>query len=249
MVTTTVVGIIQARMSSQRLPGKILAPVAEATPLLAVLERRLRGSTASWWLATTNLATDDVTAAWGHDLGFKVYRGDENDVLSRFTDIIRDVQPDLVVRATADNPFIDAEIVGSLVDTLQEADNRFRTVRGTTTPRQFPLGYAPEVVRAEALLQLDERLKGQRSVHRTHVTSAISQDSVLRFADPSSPCRPEWRWTVDTPDDLHMAREAFRLLGSNWPDARYADIVEVLDQHPEVHRLNVHVEQKRVEDG
>jgi spore coat polysaccharide biosynthesis protein SpsF len=102
------VAIIQARMRSERLPGKILSPLC-GRPLLALLATRTaRARVDEWWLATSSDPADDVTEAWGFELGLRVYRGHATDVLSRFLAVADETGADWLFRLTADNPFVDA---------------------------------------------------------------------------------------------------------------------------------------------
>jgi len=249
MVINHAVGIIQARLSSTRLPGKILAPVAGRTALLDVLVQRLRSSGIPWWLATTNLPSDDVTAAWGDALGLEVFRGSEQDVLSRFTEVIALTGADVVVRVTADNPFIDGATVRHLLEILRGAESDTKGVKGGSDPRQFPLGFVPEVVSAAALLELDASIVDHTSPHRTHVTSAIDLDAMLTYTDSSVSSRAQWRWTIDTATDLAMARRAFEVAGEGWPDLDYVGFVGLLDARPDITSINEGVRQKAVENG
>ncbi len=245
----SVVGIIQARMSSERLPGKILAPIVAHRTLLEVLVTRLEPSGIEWWLATTRSPADDVTAAWGEALGLRVFRGDEWDVLSRFVNIINMTGADVVIRVTADNPFTEGATVNKLVSILQSAKNSIMGIRSEASRPQFPVGFIPEAIKATALLRLHESIASPTSVHRTHVTSALSAKQIMPFCDASQPSRPKWRWTVDTMTDLQMAREAFKLFRSEWADIGYSDIVAALDARNDIAELNLFVPQKSLEDG
>lgn len=110
------IGVIQARMRSERLPGKILAPLA-GKPILELIASRIGSARVDeWWLATSTDPADDVTEAWGFELGLRVFRGHESDVLSRFLAIGADTGADWCVRVTADNPFLDAAVVDALID-------------------------------------------------------------------------------------------------------------------------------------
>ena len=249
MVSGQAVGIIQARLSSTRLPGKILSPVAGRSTLLDVLVQRVQSSGIPWWLATTDLPSDDVTAAWGDALGLQVFRGSEWDVLSRFIGVIERTGADMVVRVTADNPFIHGATVRRVIEILREADATIQGVRGGGDPRQFPLGFVPEVLRAAALMELDTSIGTVDSVHRTHVTSAIGKDAVLAYSEPSLPSRGHWRWTVDTAADLAMTRRAFEVAGDVWPDLGYSGFVAALDARPDITSMNEQVPQKSLEDG
>lgn len=242
-------GIIQARMGSERLPGKILAPLVGSKSLLEVLVTRLHSSSMPWWLATTREPSDDVTATVGKALGLQVYRGNDWDVLSRFAKIIKLSGAEFFVRVTADNPFTHGSIVDQVLESLLSADNQMACVRVVGTERRFPLGFVPEAVRSSDLLELEESIRNPQSVHRTHVTSAFPDTRIHFFDKPGLPARPEWRWTVDTALDLDMARASFRLFQDSWHNIDYADMVEVLDRRPDIATMNARVEQKSIADG
>jgi spore coat polysaccharide biosynthesis protein SpsF len=248
----TTFGIIQARMTSSRLPGKVLAPIA-GLPLLAVLWRRLQTARCvdEWWLATTLHPADDVLASWGAVLGMKVHRGDDEDVLNRFAEVVRRSPPRWVVRLTSDNPFTDGAVVDRLLRAAIESDTGNVDVWGESpVDRQTPLGYTPQVVRADALVALDSSLP-EGSPHRAHVLTAFYERE--RFAAVSvcnsAPSRPNYRWTVDTREDLIMAQKAFECFGERWPVIGLVEMVETLDVHPEVVGLNAAVRQRSWDAG
>jgi spore coat polysaccharide biosynthesis protein SpsF len=249
MVKAHAIGVIQARLSSTRLPGKILAPVAGRTPLLDVLVQRLERTGIEWRLATTIAKADDVTAAWGEALGLRVFRGSEDDVLSRFLGALSEDDPEWCVRVTADNPFTSARTVRALLNQATGVDRSVASIRTVSQPRVYPLGFAPEVARVEALRRLNDSIPVTESFHRAHVTSAIDEQAISRLRDEKAPRRPHWRWTIDTEADLRMARAAFSLFGPGWSTIEYAAMVRVLDDHPEVTSLNNHVIQKSLTDG
>lgn len=242
-----VVGVVQARAGSSRLPGKILAPLA-GHPLLAVLAARLaRARVDQWWLATTRRADDDLTASWGEALGWRVLRGSESDVLSRFASIARVCRPEWIVRITADDPFTDAAIVDLLLDAAVQAPPSVALVEAAGGV--LPLGYAPQMARGDAVLAADR--SATASHDRAHVLTWVAARSSRRPALlPSAwPERPSWRWTVDTADDLAMAQAAFALFGDAWPAIDYPAMVCALDARPEIPERNAHVRQKAIEEG
>ena len=241
--------VMQARMGSSRLPGKILAPLLEQ-PILSVIVRRLaRLAADAGWIATSREAPDAVTAAWGSALGWSVFRGDETDVLSRFTGIARACRPDWIVRLTADNPFVDAGIVACLVETARQASASVALIRSAGAA--FPLGYVPEIVRAEALLEAEKQIPPDQGFHRSHVTSWVAEKVGMQpVACPSEwPRRPGWRWTVDTESDYRMATAAFGLWREEWRTIDYPEMAHRLDAHPEIVGINAHIGQKDLKES
>ena len=246
-----VIGIVQARVGSARLPGKVLAELAGAT-ILEALFTRVRGAALDEvWLATTTLANDDRTAATARAAGADVFRGEVDDVLSRFTAIARERRPDWVVRLTADDPFVDRGAIDALVASTRAAAATTAVVSEVPSTRRTPLGYVPQIVRANALLGLTDAIPEHAPWHRTHVlTWFYDNNAVAPVTLPGDwPRRPSWRWTVDTAEDLAMARGAFDAFGARWADADYPAMVASLDQRPDICCLNARVTQKRVEEG
>ena len=263
------IGVIQARMGSQRLPGKILSPLG-GRPMLALVATRVAPARVDeWWLATSSDPADDVTEAWGFELGLRVFRGDPIDVLSRFLAIAAESDADWIVRVTGDNPFLDAQPIDALLDARDASEEAkradslrhrgglpgepFASVPGqkpAICPR-LPLGYGAELVRRDALERANREIPDAESYHRVHVTSWLTGNATVHCVPTPGtwPDRPNWRWTVDTYEDLAMARSAFRVFGSEAPRIDYPTMVARLDAHPEIGAMNAHIEQKRAEEG
>ncbi len=249
MVTNKTIGIIQARMGSSRLPGKILSPIVSGFPLLSVLVERLRSSNIEWWLATTDELIDDITAIWGRELGINVYRGSTDDVMSRFTAIIREVTADWVVQVTADNPFMDGQMVSKLIATANSAGEHTNLICDLPTDRQFPLGYMPAIFRARALIDIESRIPADENYHRSHVTSVFLKESAQAIRIKELPNRPGWRWTIDTLEDLSMAREVFMKFGTEWKTISYDNMVQIVDSNLYLMEINSQIVQKDIQDG
>jgi spore coat polysaccharide biosynthesis protein SpsF len=242
-----VIAVLQARMESTRLRGKIVAPVAR-WPLLTLIIERLKGAPLDGiWLATSTSAADDVTEAWGRSAGLDVFRGSEDDVLSRFAAIVADRDPGWVVRLTADDPFVDAGVVGILVDDALRAPTSVALLSDWAS-RRTPLGYVPQIARRDAILEA-HRDAPVGSHHRAHVLTWLMEKGAGRDVQlPAQwPSRPQWRWTVDTATDLAMADAAFRLLGDRATTTQYEEMVALLDAHPDIAAMNAGVTQKPVE--
>ncbi len=268
------IGVIQARMKSERLPGKILAPLG-GRPLLAQLCARVCPARVDeWWLATTSDPADDVMEAWGFELGLRVFRGERRDLLSRFLMIGTEAGADWIVRVIADNPFLDASLIDMLIDALGGSDDAKRAdvieLRGgillgqeskacdgrSTMSPGLPLGYAAELIRRSALERADKEIPPDQSHHRLHVTSWLrtgqgrDETAICEVPTPDTwPNRPDWRWTVDTYEDLAMARSAFRVFGLEAAVIDYPTMVARLDAHPEISGMNQHIDRKSLEDG
>lgn len=220
--------VVQARMGSRRLPGKILAPLA-GRPSLEWTIRRIDaarerlGPRADIVLATTEELPDTVTAAWGESLGVKVVRGSTDDCLGRFLQATRDLaSDDVVVRITADNPLYCPR----------------RTVRIVTEHVADGLDYScveglsfvvPEVVRVGALREVAET--SSDPYDHEHVTPAVRR-AVDRFRTRQWPAdswglRPDVRLTLDEPEDLERVRGLLdRLAEQRGPMAPEAVCVE-----------------------
>lgn len=255
-------------MGSTRLPGKILAPLAGRS-MLALLAERLRSAPVDeWWLATTEGPEDDVAEAWGFELGLRVFRGATEDVLSRFVAIGRETDAEWIVRVTGDNPFLDGGCLRALLDARDQSPGAKQAdllrlqgglvvedaTRPLERPRispQLPLGYGVELVRTEALARAANAIDPSEPHHRAHVTSWIAAcGRALALPTPLDwPHRPDWRWTVDTYEDLAMARSAFRLFGDRATTIEYRDMVTTLDAQPAISGMNTHVQQKQLEAG
>jgi len=244
-----VIGVIQARMNSERLPGKIFAKVVGDETLLSLIWRRISEVEIEWWLATTNSPADDITEIWGRSNGLNVFRGDEEDVLSRFVAIASNSKCDWMVRITADNPLVEADTIRKLIYQASTAPQGTDVIGEKLVERDFPLGYIPEIVRTNALLRIERELSKDVFYHRSNVTSALYPEKSQQFVSGELPSRPEWRWTVDTILDLLMMRELFNGIGGEHTNPKYLELVDFLDSNEQITRINNSVNQKRIEEG
>jgi len=243
-----VIGIVQARLGSRQLPGRILSPIGERCLLDLLMARLESARVEEWWLATSFDRSDDVTEAWGHALGMQVFRGEPRDVLSRFTAIARKRAPEWIVRIKGHTPFCDGAVVNHLLDALEEHGKSARlleTARGTEprtgiTRSTAPLGYGAELVRAEELLRAESEIPSDRPWHRSDVVSWTREraGSVAVPLPDEWPDRSHWHWSIDCFEDLAMARTAFALFGLEASTLSYPEMVSILDHHPEVMDLN-----------
>jgi spore coat polysaccharide biosynthesis protein SpsF len=222
--------IVQARMSSVRMPGKTLADV-DGEPMLALLLRRLERARRIERIvvATSTDAVDDPIAQLALELGAGVSRGSREDVLGRFVGAIGDCQKP-IVRVTGDCPLIDPRLVDDTFARFQSSPGC--AYASNLQPRTFPDGLDVEVIDARALRAVDrERLS--RS-DREHVTGAIRAQPA-RFPQATLAGEQDLsqlRWTVDEPEDLAFVRAVVRRLASRRYAAGLAEILAAVSRAP-----------------
>lgn len=240
----TRVGIItQARMTSTRLPGKVLLP-AGGRSLLDHHIDRLQRLGLPLIVATTTNAADDPIAALALSRGTGVFRGSESDVLSRFAGAAREARLDTVVRATSDCPLIDPAVIEEGIRRYIELDDPSAHV-SNVLERTYPRGFDFEVFSASALLEADAR--SSDPVDREHVTPYLYRNRsghAALHAVTRSPDASRYRLTVDTPEDLVVVRALIEQHGAAALDV--SGIIDLLEEHPELVAINAHVEQKKL---
>lgn len=219
--------VVQARMNSSRLPGKILAELA-GRPLLEYVVRRLQAArvadrrSCEVIVATTTAAADDATEAACRRLGVGCFRGSEADVLARYVAATADLaDDDVVVRATADNPLYCPRRTGRIIEQHVQQRNDYTCITN--------LSYVvPEVIRAGALRQM-ARL-GISADCREHVTPYFRQQGgtfrVMQLPDNWQGLQPNVRLTVDTPAELARMRAICEATGSDDPLVALDDVYQ-----------------------
>ena len=230
----TAVAIIQARMTSTRLPGKVLADVA-GRPLLAFMLARVRCARRldAIWVATTTNAADDPVVALCESLAVPAFRGDEHDVLGRYTGAARAAGADTVVRLTADCPMIDPALIDQAIEMFADGGYDYLSNAIHLT---YPDGLDVEVFTAEALAAADR--EAADPYHREHVTlyfrTGIYHDLAVgdyRVGHMTAPSDfSHLRWTVDTQEDLDQVRE---LIADLPEDFAWHDVLALLTREPE----------------
>ena len=195
--------VVQARMGSTRLPGKVLAELGGRSVLALLLARLGTAGLGPAVVATSHLERDDILAAEAARLGAVVVRGPEDDVLSRFAATLERVPADRVVRLTADCPLLDPQLVLAALALHRTSGADYTS---NTLERTFPDGLDVEVIEADALMEA--AVEATDPFEREHVTPFLyRRPDRYRLASLETPALlGHERWTLDTPEDLDQLR-------------------------------------------
>ncbi|EKU70828.1 cytidylyltransferase domain-containing protein [Selenomonas sp. F0473] len=233
-----ILAIVQARLSSSRLPGKVLRPIMGRAMILYELERLSRSRRIdNIVLATSEDESDDPLAETVRDAGFTVFRGNLGDVLGRYDACAKAFGAAHVVRITGDCPLIDPAIVDAVIDRhLSEGNDYTSNTLGEAT---YPDGLDTEVMRYAALERAyrEARLPSERE----HVTQYIIKhpelfkQGGLRYAGESL---GRLRWTVDEPEDFLFVESVYERLYLERKDFAMRDILDLLEKQPDLTHLN-----------
>jgi glutamate-1-semialdehyde aminotransferase/spore coat polysaccharide biosynthesis protein SpsF (cytidylyltransferase family) len=230
-----ILAIIQARMSSTRLPGKVLQEIAGQPMLWHVVRRTEKSALVDKVVVATSVdAADEAIAAFCEREKIACFRGDLSDVLDRFYQAARAFLPDAIVRITADCPLMDGAVVDRVIGKF-EAENA--DYASNTFIYTFPDGLDVEVFTFAALE--DAWKNAKKLTEREHVTPYIRLNSKLKVASVvSEDLRGKgMRWTVDEPADLRFVQEIYRRFPENgffgWREA-----LAVIEENPELLEIN-----------
>ena len=230
-----IVAIIQARMGSSRLPGKVLADVCGTPVLHCVVSRVRQARTLSLFaVATSDHSTDDVIEKFCQINVVPCFRGSQDDVLDRYYRAAKHFQANVIVRLTADCPLLDPAIIDKVVETFMTG--KFDYCSNTQEP-SYPDGLDTEVFTWNALERSwqEAHLPSEREHVSTYVTKnpgLFRLGSVKHDEDLS-----RLRWTVDEPQDLDLIREIYRYL-PNKKTFRLDDLLALYREHPEFSAIN-----------
>jgi spore coat polysaccharide biosynthesis protein SpsF len=241
-----IVAIVQARMGSTRLPGKVLKPIA-GQPLLWHIVTRLKKSRLieDICIATTINPRDEAIVEFCEANGITVVRGPEDDVLARFARAAEVLDADIIVRVSSDAPFVDADFVDHLVASMIEQSGDYVLLEdGAITAHE---GVDPFSRRGLDRLMLDAR---NDPVAREHVTGYFKLHpefvKIAKAAPYPALAKKGARLTVDTPDDLAFVEAVHAWMDAKAGEASLADLLLLLEREPQLRDLNAHVQQKPI---
>lgn len=230
-------------MTSSRLPAKVIAPVGGVPMIEMMIHRLKRSQTLSEiCIATTTNESDQPLVDLAARLDVGCFRGSEEDVLKRVVGAGRSMQADVLIELTGDCPMIDWSVLDACVYAYFSEPVDYC---GNNLVRTFPRGLDVQVFAQDVLEEVESLT--QDPADREHVSLFIYEHPErysLRNVQAVGRLRqPDWRWTVDTPDDLAFVRAVVERLGTTFPAEAAA---RLLLQEPELLEINGHVQQERV---
>jgi spore coat polysaccharide biosynthesis protein SpsF (cytidylyltransferase family) len=237
--------IVQARMGSSRLPGKVLEPIGAKSALARCLERcqDIPGVDAVV-VAIPHSSVNDPIEAEALRLGCCVSRGPEDDVLARYAIAARSVHADVVMRVTSDCPLIDPQVCGQVRDLLDTEDAEYVC---NNMPAKYPHGLDCDAFAAARLYDAD--WLARTPYEREHVTPWLRTREEIRKACHVGPGQglERLRWTLDHPDDLKFFQELFDVMGEKAARASWSEIAAVCLRRPDLVAINAaHVDETRL---
>ena len=239
-----IVAIIQARMGSTRLPGKVLKDLAGQPMLVRVVNRTCRAKTLDTVVvATTVQSRDQAIVQLCERRGWLYFQGSEDDVLDRYYQAALAFNAEAIVRITSDCPLIEPEIIDKVVSEFLSHYPDVDYVCNVL-PRTFPRGLDVEVMSFEALKRAWH--EDNNPAWREHVTQYIQRHpEIFRIRNVASEENySHMRWTVDTPEDLTFVRKIYEYFGHD--NFSWKDVLRLLKLHPEWLEINQHIQQKMV---
>jgi spore coat polysaccharide biosynthesis protein SpsF len=242
-VTARIVAIVQARMGSTRLPGKIMLPLLGEPVLTRVMRRAARARTIDEVVvATTTLIDDDAVVALAAAEGWPVVRGSETDLLDRYLNAVRAHDAEVVVRITSDCPLIDADVIDATVDAFLAADVDYAS--NTLEPPTYPRGLDVEVIERTALERAGR--EDTDPAWREHATPYLYRHPELfrLLRVPADDDHSDVRWTLDTPEDYVLIARIYEALARD--DFTWREALAVVEANPAWASINSGVVQKTV---
>ncbi len=237
------VAIIQARMGSTRLPGKVLKEIV-GKPILWHIIARVQQSTQidEVVIATTNNKEDDELQKFLINTGVSFFRGSEDNVLERYYLAAKKYGATAIVRLTGDNPLVDPIIIDDTIRFFH--NNSFRYV--SDEKRTLPLGLGCEVFSFELLEEA--YINASEGYEKEHVTPYMyfKQDSIGCYSINWNRELLNYRLTIDTIEDFECISEIYRQLYRGNHDFYLREIIKFIDAHPEITLINSAIKQKGV---
>ncbi len=238
--------IIQARMGSTRLPGKVMKDLKGKPVLWHVIERVKQAKNIDQIIiATTIHERDKIIFEKAKEWGVKAYRGSEEDVLARYYEAAVNYDIEVIVRITSDCPLIDPQVTDEIVEYYNENDYTLVTNAGSDlNNRTYPRGLDTEVFSFNVLEKAYN--KAEKKYQREHVTPYIYENYEDVFYYKNNKDLSNYRLTLDTKEDFELIKALYDKLYNGKHDFYLNEIIEVLNKNKELLSLNKNIEQKEL---
>ena len=239
-----VVASVEARMTSSRLPGKVLMPVLEK-PILFYLIERLKSVAKidEIVLATTTNLQDNVLEQFAKTNGIRCFRGSEDDVMLRVIEAVKSVSGDTVVEITGDCPILDTEVASQVISLYEYGDVKYAS---NAHIRSYPDGMDVQVFSLNSLIESEKMTSN--TLHREHVSLHMRENPKLfpqaNLLAPPSLHHPELGLTLDEIEDFKLLKLIIENLYPQSPLFSCQDIMRFLKKNPEFVKINESVKRK-----
>lgn len=227
--------IIQARMGSLRLPGKVMLELQRTKPILyyVIKQHEYCNLIDKIVVATTNLESDDIIEKYVNSLGVECYRGNATNVLDRYYKCAKAYSFSTIVRITADNPFNDPNVVEKIIEKFRSNNYDYIT---NSKPRTFPQGISVEIFSFKALeiAWKNAKLPSEKEHVTPYISNRPQNFKIFNFSYGKD--ISHLRWTVDREDDYRLLKEiaaSFEKL-----PITMTDILKLLEKKPELIDIN-----------
>ncbi len=241
MIASKIVIVIQARMGSSRLPGKVMLPVLGKTLLARMVERvQMSRHKFTIVVATSDESADDVIAAEADRIGVAVHRGSQTNLLDRHYRASRELDADVVLKIPSDCPLIDPRIIDQVLGFYLDNNGEYDYV-SNLHPATYPDGNDVEVMSAPCLKLT--WMEASRPLELEHTTPFIWENPHLfQIANVSWETGLDYsmshRFTIDYREDYEFIKRVFEELYPHRPDFSCQDILDLLERNPELYELN-----------
>jgi spore coat polysaccharide biosynthesis protein SpsF len=238
--------IVATRMTSSRLPGKVLMDLGGQPALVRLIER-LRKSKyiTNIVIATTTNQEDDIVVQTAIEQGVIYYRGSEHDVLKRTVEAAEATDTEYIVQITSDCPLIDHETIDAVIERMLA--HPYLDYVGNHLVRTYPLGFNTEIFRTKLLRYIEQTTDDPAD--REHVSLYIYEHpEQYRLSNVEAPFmirHPELRLTLDTKEDYAFIKAVFEGIYPDKPNFDLYDIVRFLSNNQELLSINKNIQQKK----
>ncbi len=243
-----ILAIIQARMGSTRLPGKVMLKLQDKTVLEHVIIRLKQAKLIDEIIvATTTNSSDDPIIEEMNRLNIKTFRGSEENVLSRYYYAAKENEADVIIRITSDCPLIDPKVIDEMINEYKELiQSDSVDYLSNTIERTYPRGLDAEIMSFKVLEETF--LNAKEDFEKEHVTPYIYQnpDKFKRVDFLNDIDYSEHRWTLDTPEDLELITQIYNEIYKGEHNFYLKDIIKLFNEKPELIEINKEIIQKEL---